>query len=196
LVTMHDKNGIEPLLTHFHTSGVEVVATPNTAKFLHALGYTPLTTFEFTKCKPIWNLRGSLHPHILAAIEADPSKPIQVEELNSVGIKKIDMIFVNTKDPVVSDEEEPTRVLQQLAKVNIGGPGLLRWVIKNWRTCAAVVDSGDYPALLSDLKNNNNRLSLSIRIRLLMHALQYLSYKDNQSANLLKAFWPPIFGEG
>ncbi len=190
LMTMHDKTGIEPLLNYFENQAIKIVATPNTGHFLNGLGFKATSTYEFSKCIPMKLSRGTLHPYILAAIAADPSNEDHINELEQIGIQKIGLVFVNTKDPIMAEEVELGKLLKLLSDVQIGGPSLLRWVIKNWCTCTAVVDPTDYSILLQDLKNNNNELSSEFRIRLLTRSLQYLSYKDSQTAKLLNALWP------
>ncbi len=190
LMTIHNKTGIEPLLLHFKNHNITIVATPNTSNFLKSLGYKPIVTFEFAKCTPISLSRGILHPYILAAIAADSHNIAHMQELHDLGINKIDLVFVNTKDPVFSDEADEAKLLDQLSDVQIGGPSLLRWTIKHWRTCAAVVDSGDYTTLLRNMEMNDNELSISTRLRLLSRALHYLSYKDSQTSQIFNALWP------
>jgi nucleoside phosphorylase len=190
LITAHDKYGLEPLIEHFNANRVEIVATPNTAKHLRALGCKPSITFEFTRCRQLSFVRGTLHPYILGAIAADPRDVDQLNELSSVGVGKIDLVIVNTKDPHVPEDASSPQLLGLLSDVQIGGPSLLRWTIKQWRTCAAVVDPSDYQRLLHDLQENNNEVSATMRSHLLSRALQRLADRDQETAKLLNALWP------
>jgi phosphoribosylaminoimidazolecarboxamide formyltransferase/IMP cyclohydrolase len=194
LMTMYSKEGILPLLDYFKSEGIGVIATPNTSKYLKSTGYDCTLTHEFTQSKPISFIRGTLHPYILAAIAANRLDHAQVEELKKVGINKIDLVFVNTLDPLVTDDATTAELLEQLANIQTGGPSLLRWAIKQWRTCTAVVNPADYPLLLRDLKENHNVISPIVRARLLSRALQYLADKDSQTARLLNGLWPGGLG--
>lgn len=190
LFTVADKSGIEPILHHFAATNVRMIATPITARAFAAMGYAAETTFDFTRTPPIPDRRGTLHPYILEALAAPPDDAARLAQLKALGLAKIDLVLTNTKDPVSRDRSTSQELMDLLAQVQIGGPSLLRWAIKQWRTCAAVVDPQDYGALLKDLTEDENRLGLQMRAVLLTRALQYLARKDHHTARLLDALWP------
>jgi nucleoside phosphorylase len=189
LVTIHDKTGFEPLIRYFIEQHINIVATPNTAAYLRSLGCEPQLTFDFSHCRQISFTRGTLHPYILAATAADPTNADQLAELRAADIAKIELVVVNTKEPQFDDSLSHSELLHRLGDVQIGGASLLRWVVKHWRSCAAVVSPDDYVAVLRSMREHDNVVPLPMRARLLNRALQYVSYKDAETARLLNALW-------
>lgn len=192
LFTVSDRSGLDQVLQYFQETSVQVVATPNTRAAIVDLGVECIDTFEYTQCEPLSFIRGTLHPYILASILAGRHDQEKMGELQAHNLDSIDIIFVNTPDLRI-DPAMPTRAaLDQVANLQIGGPSLLRWGLKQWKTCATVVDPGDYTRLLEHLKDNDNRLLPDMRLFLLRRALAYLHDKDRQTTNLLYKLQPGI----
>lgn len=190
LISASDKTGLETLLDYFSTSGVELVATNNSANALRAMGYEVRDVFDFVGCEPLTEMRGTLHPYVLAAIATSSSDVDRLSELEAYGLGSIDLIIVNTREVRVSDEASVDELMTLLGSVQTGGPSLLRWAIKEWAACAALVSSSDYGVVLRDLQSRGGRLSPETRARLFSRALQYVAAKDAETGRLLNALWP------
>jgi phosphoribosylaminoimidazolecarboxamide formyltransferase/IMP cyclohydrolase len=156
------------------------------------MGYKAQTTYEYTRTKRISFVRGTLHPYILAGIMTSFSDEKQYKELIDLGLDAINLIFINSKAITVDDRMSSADILNRIAELQIGGPALLRWTLKQWKTATAVVDPSDYFTLIEDLKRNNNTVTSSMRLRLLRRAMQDIEEKDKQTAEIFHRLWPII----
>ena len=156
------------------------------------MGYDAMSTFEYTQTEPLSFVRGTLHPYILASILAHPSNDHQMAELRPRGLTSIDLVFINIPSVDFTSATTARQVLDQAAELQIGGPSLLRWTLKQWRTAAAVVDPVDYGPLIDDLSASGNMLTPDMRIHLLRRALAYLAEKDKQTYEMLHTLSPRV----
>ncbi|HYX30762.1 MAG TPA: hypothetical protein VE863_19655 [Pyrinomonadaceae bacterium] len=192
LISMQKKERLEIPLTYFRERGIKTIATPNTAQYIRSLGFDCVTTFDYTKSPPLLTARGSLHPYILMAIAASAADEEKITSLRALGLGSIDLVFVNTSDPIISEDMTRRELMEQIAAVQIGGPSLVRWTLKQWMTAAAVVSPDDYGLLVNDLKRNNDRLSSEMRLVLLRQAMGYLARKDLKTSRLFGLLWSRV----
>ena len=192
LFSVYNKNKIEEPLEYFSKNSIGIIATANTHKIIKSLGYTVKTTLEYTNTEPLSIMRGTLHPYVLASIMASSFDKDKVIELKRHNLETIDLVFINSHDITLYDKMKESQIINQLAELQIGGPGLLRWTLKHWRAAAAVVDPDDYSDLILDLAENNNILSNKMRIRLLRRAMQYIEYQDQRTSKIFKLLWASI----
>jgi hypothetical protein len=190
LITAHDKTNLVKLLRYFKDRGIIILATPNTATYVRQEGYECITTFQYTSCTQLLSHRGSLHPHILASIAAVSTDRAHMQALKQNGLRSIDLVVANTYDPVVDSLATARELMDQLSNVQIGGAGLIRWTLKNWRSAAAVVDPEDYMRLIDDLRANNDTVSTPMRLALMRRAMGYVKDRDHQTGRLFNALWP------
>ena len=104
----------------------------------------------------------SLYPDLFAGILADTEDDIDKSDIENENIKLFDMVIVNFypfEETALKGAEEK----ELTAKIDIGGPALLRAAAKNNKRVLAVSSPAQYKEVLSDLEENNGKSSLRLR---------------------------------
>lgn len=166
LLSVSRKDGLEDFARGLVERGFEIVASGGTARFLEGCGIAVRQVSEVTGHPEILDGRvKTLHPRIHGGILARRSRPDDLESLDSLGIRPIDVVAVNFypfEETVARGAGED----EVRENIDIGGPCLVRAAAKNWPDVAVVVDPGDYPAVLSALEDPDPGVSHALRRRL------------------------------
>ena len=155
LISVSDKTGAAEFARALVGLGYEVLSTGGTAK---ALGRAGVATTEvsavtgFPEC-----LDGrvkTLHPMIHAGLLAVRDNPRHMSQIKELGAAPIDVVAINLY-PFESTilRRPPVSLEEAVENIDIGGPAMLRAAAKNWRDVAAIVDPGDYDAVIAQLKD-------------------------------------------
>jgi phosphoribosylaminoimidazolecarboxamide formyltransferase/IMP cyclohydrolase len=166
LISVYDKNGLEPFARGLADLDVELVASGGTAAFLQKVGIPVTPVEELTEVPELLGGRvKTLHPRIHAAILARRDRAEDTAALDEHGIEPFDLVCVNLYpfEDVVSrravDEQDAVEM------IDIGGPAMLRAAAKNFAHVAPVCSPEHYDEVLLELRASND-LSLSSRRRL------------------------------
>ena len=177
LVSVYDKQGLEPLAKAFIEAGTEVVSTGSTAAKLADLGVAVVQVSEVTGFPEALDGRvKTLDPHIHAGVLADMTNPAHVKQLEELGISPFDLVVVNLypfADTVRSGAQDPAVI----EKIDIGGPSLVRGAAKNHATVAVVTDPEDY-ALTAQRVANGTGFTLEERRWLAAKAFAHTASYD------------------
>ena len=184
VISTFDKQGLDKLAPFLTKRGCLLISSPGTLGYLKQYHIETVSPLEYTGTESIYDLRGTLHPHILASIKADRSKPHMTKELEQLGLRSIDLAIVNSRRFQLP-AADPIGVLQHLSDVQIGGPALLRWAVRHWETCTPIIHPKDYDAVITELDANEMILGPTMRSRLFKTALRYLAECDRETADAL-----------
>ena len=127
---------------------------------------------------------------IYLGLLSETYNPAHRQDLERTGAVAIDMVVVNLypfQDTAARQDVTPERAR---ANIDIGGPCMVRAAAKNYLRVAAVVDPGDYGALIAELDRNEGRLSLDTRFRLAQKTFAYTSEYDSAIAGYLGSCTP------
>ena len=166
LLSVSRKEGLDAFARGLVERGFEIVASGGTARFLRDSGIAVLEVSEVTGHPEILDGRvKTLHPRIHGGILARRSRPDDLESLESLGIRPIDVVAVNfypfeeTLARGAGDDE-----LRE--NIDIGGPCLVRAAAKNWPDVTVLVDPAEYPAVLAALDDPDPGVGHALRRRL------------------------------
>lgn len=111
-------------------------------------------------------------------------------DLQRVSAEPFDMVVVNLYpfQKVVSNPETMPEAAR--ANIDIGGPCMLRASAKNFIRVAPVVDPGDYPVVLEELRKGHGSLTLEFRYRLARKAFEHTAKYD---ATIMEYLWKTGF---
>jgi phosphoribosylaminoimidazolecarboxamide formyltransferase / IMP cyclohydrolase len=166
LLSVYDKEGLEPFARGLAELGVELVASGGTAAFLHKVGIAATPVEELTDVPELLGGRvKTLHPRIHAAILARRDREDDRAALDEHEIEPFDLVCVNLYpfEDVVSRRAVGEQDAVEM--IDIGGPAMLRAAAKNFAHVAPVCRPERYDEILFELRAQEE-LSLETRRRL------------------------------
>ena len=151
LISLSDKEGLEPLAAGLVRHGTELVSTGGTAKALREMGHEVRDVSDLTGFPEMMDGRvKTLHPKVHGGILAVRDNPDHVASMDEHDIGPIDMLVVNLypfEATVASGADRDTII----ENIDIGGPSMVRSAAKNHRDVAIVTDPADYDAIIGEL---------------------------------------------
>ncbi len=139
LLSAYDKTGLADFARSLHQLGWHLLGSAGTAKHLTEHGIPIQDVAEIVGQPILGHKVVTLSREVHAALLADDS-PEEQEELNRIGIPRIDLVYVDLyplKEEIAKLDHTPESVR---AKTDIGGPTMLRSAAKGRRI---VVSSND-----------------------------------------------------
>lgn len=117
------------------------------------------------------------------------------QDLRRTGAVPIDLVVANLYPFRKTVEAEGATPEMARANIDIGGPCMLRAAAKNFHRVAVVVDPGDYPVVVSILRENQGCTRLRDRFRLARKAFEHTAdYDRNISGYLNRLKLPDVLG--
>jgi phosphoribosylaminoimidazolecarboxamide formyltransferase/IMP cyclohydrolase len=193
LISVSDKSGIVELGKALDKMGVEIISTGGTQKALRDTGIHVVSVSTFTGSPEVMEGRvKTLHPKIHGGILFRRGNPVDVEQLEQLDSKPIDLIVVNLypfretlKKPEAGDHEI-------IENIDIGGPSLLRAGAKNFESVTVVVDPADYKELMDQMSHHAGKTTLDFRKRCAGKVFALTSEYDSAISGLFASGKPPI----
>ena len=133
LISVYDKEGLEPFARGLAQLDVEIVASGGTAAFLKKVGIAVTPIEDVTETPELLGGRvKTLHPRIHAAILARRDRADDRDELEDHDIEPFDLVCVNLYpfEDVVSRRAVGEQDAVEM--IDIGGPAMLRAAAKNF----------------------------------------------------------------
>ena len=179
LISVSDKTGLGAFARSLTELGVQIVSTGGTARTLEEEGVSVTRVSERTGFPEILDGRvKTLHPRIHAGILARHRDPAHRQTLAEHDIGAIELVVVNLY-PFSKTVARPDVSRQEaVEKIDIGGPTLVRAAAKNSDSVTIVVDPGDYPRVIAEMRAGKGNVPLSIRQELATKAFQHTAAYD------------------
>lgn len=166
LISVSDKNGIEPFARALHESGVEIISTGGTARLLSESGIPVIPIDSVTEFPEMMDGRvKTLHPRIHGGLLGLRDNPDHVRQAERQNIRWIDLVAVNLYPFEATIAKPDVSLEDAIENIDIGGPTLLRSAAKNYRFVTVVTDPGDYETVISQIRGSGNT-TLGTRQRL------------------------------
>ena len=182
LISVHDKTGVVELAAGLVELGWELIASAGTARVLAAEGLPVVDVADHTGSPVMLGHRVvTLHPRIHGGILADRNDPAHRADLEANGIEPIDLVAANLY---------PFEASPGISTIDIGGPTMVRAAAKNHAHVGVVVDPGDYPAVLDELRGSG-RLSEATRRNLARRAFAHTAAYEAAIAGWFDAGYEP-----
>ena len=183
LVSVFDKEGIEPIIKEFEREKINIYSTGGTGKFIENLGIKYIPVEDITSYPSILGGRvKTLHPKIFGGILNRKSKKEDQEELLDFEIPQIDLVVVDLypfEDTIRSTKNE-SKIIE---KIDIGGISLIRAAAKNFNDVLCISDKSSYDDLLKILKNQGGQTTLEMRKMFAVKAFDVSSNYDTAIFN-------------
>lgn len=153
LLSVSDKTGLTGFARGLQRHGFELYATGNTLKAIldAAIDAHPVT--DLTGFPEILDGRvKTLHPGVHAGLLARRDRPEDMEALDGLGLKTIDLVCSNLY-PFVDTVTQPSVAFEEaVEQIDIGGPAMIRAAAKNHESVIVVVRPERYTEVLAALQ--------------------------------------------
>jgi phosphoribosylaminoimidazolecarboxamide formyltransferase/IMP cyclohydrolase len=177
LVSVSDKAGLIELARGLADLGWKLVASGGTGRALRDAGIDVQDVKELTGFPEALGGRvKTLHPVIHAGILAQSTER-DMRELKERGIDPIDLVVVNLYPFEDTVARSGVSIEEATEEIDIGGVALLRAAAKNFARVGVVSHPSDYPAILSELREQG-ALGEETRRRLALKAFRHTAGYD------------------
>ncbi|MEJ2760423.1 MAG: bifunctional phosphoribosylaminoimidazolecarboxamide formyltransferase/IMP cyclohydrolase [Gammaproteobacteria bacterium] len=187
LISVSDKTGIVDFCTELVQLGVDILSTGGTARLLRDNGLTVTDISEYTGFPEIMDGRvKTLHPKVHGALLGRRGRDDAV--MAEHGITPIDLVVVNLYPFEATVSRPECTLAEAVENIDIGGPTMLRAAAKNYPYVGVVVDAGDYPRVLEELRDNGGELTDATRFYLARRVFAHTAAYDAAVSNYLGSF--------
>ncbi len=179
LLSVSDKTGVVEFARGLDALGVELVSTGGTAASLREAGLAVRNVDDFTGFPEIMGGRvKTLHPKLYAGVLALRDDPGHMAAAEEHEVEFVDLVCVNLYPFEAWAGRRGVTEHEVLEHIDIGGPTMIRAAAKNFAFAAVVVKPESYDAVLQELREADNRLSLPTRENLAAEAFAYTARYD------------------
>lgn len=187
LISVSDKSGLVERARRLAKAGVEIISTGGTLKALTEAGIKARDASDITEYPEMMDGRvKTLHPRIHGGLLARRGEAGDIEAMEAHGIAQIDLLMVNLypfEDAVASGADLPGCI----AKIDVGGPAMIRAAAKNHAHVCVCVEGEDLDAVLAEMEKNEGQVPLALRRRLAAKAFSRTAAYDSAIAHRLAA---------
>ena len=178
LVSVFDKDGLEPLVRLLNRLGVRLYSTGGTQSYIEGLGIPCIPVEAVTEYPSILGGRvKTLHPKVFGGILARRDNSQDREEAEAFAIPGIDMVVVDLypfEETVASTNDEQAII----EKIDIGGPSMIRAAAKNFRDVLVVPSRADYESTVSLLESQDGQTTIEQRKAAAKRAFSVVAHYD------------------
>jgi phosphoribosylaminoimidazolecarboxamide formyltransferase / IMP cyclohydrolase len=166
VVSVSNKSGLSDLALFLKDTGVEILSTGGTKKYLDGIGVNPIEVSAYTGFPEIMDGRvKTLHPKVHGGILNIRDNAEHQKAMETLNIKHIDMIVVNLY-PFKEVISKGCTFGEAIENIDIGGPSMVRAAAKNFKFVTVVVDPEDYGKVIAEMKANKGETTESLRFYL------------------------------
>ena len=195
LISVFNKEGLEPLLKQLVKQGCSIISTGGTATYIKELGYTVLEVASITDYPSILGGRvKTLHPKVFGGILNRQDNAADKAEMKTHQIPQIDMVVVDLypfEETVLEDASNQ----EIIEKIDIGGISLIRAAAKNYKDVLCVSYRKQYKYITDILMESKGKTNLQTRKDFAAIAFSISSHYDTQIFHYLNKDKTTLFRE-
>ncbi|MBW6490208.1 MAG: bifunctional phosphoribosylaminoimidazolecarboxamide formyltransferase/IMP cyclohydrolase [Lentimicrobium sp.] len=183
LISVFNKDRLEPLVRLLNNSGVTIYSTGGTHQFLESLDIPVKTVESLTNYPSILGGRvKTLHPKVFGGILGRIGNPADEAEMAQYNIPRFDLVIVDLYpfEKTLASEASHDEIIE---KIDIGGISLIRAGAKNYKDVLIVPSADQYTELLNLLSEQKCSSSLADRLRFASYAFAVSSHYDSAIFN-------------
>ncbi len=179
LISVFNKDGLEPVVRKLDELGVNIYSTGGTQTFIEDLAIKVNRVEDLTSYPSILGGRvKTLHPKVFGGILSRRALTSDQQQLTEYEIPELDLVIVDLypfEDTVASTNDEQAII----EKIDIGGISLIRAAAKNFKDVVIVPSMDQYGKVLAMLEQGNGTTTLTDRKELALEAFKVSSHYDS-----------------
>ena len=183
LISVFNKEGLEPIVKTLNEQGVTLYSTGGTQQFINDLGIDVVPVEDVTDYPSILGGRvKTLHPKVFGGILNRQNHESDQEEMHRFDIPQIDLVIVDLYpfEKTVTSGASHQDIIE---KIDIGGISLIRAAAKNFKDVMCVSSVSDYAEFLELVTKNQGAISFEDRQRFAAKAFNVSSHYDTAIFN-------------
>lgn len=183
LISVFDKEGLEPIVKKLHAHNVTIYSTGGTEEFIKSFGIPVVAVEDVTSYPSILGGRvKTLHPKIFGGILNRQDHEGDVAQMEEYQIPQIDLVIVDLYpfEKTVASGASEADIIE---KIDIGGISLIRAAAKNFKDTVIVASVNEYALFLNMITNGNGATTLAERKLLATKAFHVSSHYDGAIFN-------------
>jgi phosphoribosylaminoimidazolecarboxamide formyltransferase / IMP cyclohydrolase len=183
LISVFDKEGLEPIVKQLHAQKVTIYSTGGTEDFIKNLGIPVVAVEDVTSYPSILGGRvKTLHPKVFGGILNRQDNETDVQQMEEFDIPQIDVVIVDLYpfEKTVASGASDADIIE---KIDIGGISLIRAAAKNFKDTVIVPSVNEYGLFLDIISNNNGETTLEQRKVFATKAFNVSSHYDSAIFN-------------
>lgn len=183
LISVFDKEGLEPIVRALNNNGVTIYSTGGTQRFIEGLGISVERVEDLTSYPSILGGRvKTLHPKIFGGILNRRNHETDREQVAEYEIPNMDLVMVDLY-PFEATVASGASHADVIEKIDIGGIALIRAAAKNYEDVVIIPSKNQYPSFLEMLQNQGAETSLEQRTQFARDAFNVSSHYDTHIFN-------------
>ncbi len=187
LISVYNKNGLEPIVKMLDKLGVEIYSTGGTFDYIHSLNIDVKTIESLTGYPSILGGRvKTLHPKVFGGILYRRQNTEDIKQVVDYQIPSIDLVIV---DLYPFEETIKQTLIEKdiIEKIDIGGISLIRAAAKNFNDVLCVPSKELYEPLHNILNHNNGITTIEQRKYFAAKSFAVSSHYDSVIYNYFNA---------
>ena len=183
LISVFDKEGLEPLIRILNDNGVIIYSTGGTEIFIKNLGIEVTSVESITDYPSILGGRvKTLHPKVFGGILNRREIDKDQIEINEYQSPEIDMVIVDLYPFSATAEDILSTHQEIIEKIDIGGVSLIRAGGKNYKDVFIVSNKNQYNQVCDMLSSQNCSTTLEQRMNFAGESFELTNKYDYEIA--------------
>lgn len=183
LISVFDKEGLEPIVRELHKNQVTIYSTGGTQSFIEGFGIPVIRVEDLTSYPSILGGRvKTLHPKIFGGILNRRDFDDDRSQIAEYDIPEIDLVIVDLypfEDTVASGADHDAII----EKIDIGGVSLIRAAAKNYKDVVILPSKVQYARFLDIITTNGGATTIEERKSFAKDAFNVSSNYDTHIYN-------------
>lgn len=180
LISVFDKDGLEPIIKELAKNGVVIYSTGGTQSFIESFDIPVERVEDLTSYPSILGGRvKTLHPKVFGGILNRRDLQSDQEQIAEFEIPEIDLVIVDLypfEDTVASGADHDAII----EKIDIGGISLIRAAAKNYKDVVIIPSKNQYASFLNLISSNDCTTSMDERKSFARDAFNVSSHYDTK----------------
>ncbi len=183
LISVFDKEGLEPIVRALNNNGVTIYSTGGTQSFIEDLGISVERVEDLTSYPSILGGRvKTLHPKIFGGILNRRNHETDKAQVAEYEIPNMDLVMVDLY-PFEATVASGASHADIIEKIDIGGIALIRAAAKNYEDVVIIPSKNQYPTFLELLEGQGAETTIEQRKAFARDAFNVSSHYDTHIFN-------------